>query len=123
VFKVDIKCKRPSKILGVFKDCPYFLNGFIVAGNRNLTLMFVDRDISTLESIVDKHIRSREDVFDVDVGLIVRGEKDTVIPFKISINHSDEAPCKSNCKECDHYKNELCFGCPITGQYKGKIWK
>ncbi len=123
ILKADIKCKQPKELLNLFKDCPFFLNGFIVAGNKNLVMMFVGEDLPTLEAIVDQHIRPNPDVYDVDVGIIVRAEKDTIIPINIRVEKRDKAPCGSNCRECDYWKYHLCLGCPITGHYRGRIWK
>ena len=55
--KVDVTTTNPSKVLDVFQGCPYFMNGLIVSGRNNLTLFFVAEKISTLEAIVDGHLR------------------------------------------------------------------
>ncbi len=123
ILKVDIKCRQPRELLRLFEDCPFFLNGFIVAGNRNLTMFFIGEDLSTLEAIVDQHIRPSPDVYDIDVGIVVRAERDTIIPMKIHIKRIGTPSCGSNCEECDYWINELCMGCPVTGHYKGKVWK
>jgi DNA-binding Lrp family transcriptional regulator len=123
VLKVDIKCRYPRELIKVFEKCPFFLNGYIVAGNKNLSLMFIGEDLSTLEAIVDQHIRPNPDVHDLEVGIIVRAEKDTVVPIKVFVNRDEDPPCNSNCMNCDYYENNLCLGCPVTGYYRGKIWK
>lgn len=123
ILKVDVKCRQPRELLRLFEGCPFFLNGFIVAGNRNLTMMFIGEDLSTLEAIVDQHIRPSPDVYDIDVGIVVRAERDTVVPMKIHVEPADTPSCNFNCGECDYWSNELCLGCPVTGHYRGKIWK
>ncbi|HID43440.1 MAG TPA: winged helix-turn-helix transcriptional regulator, partial [Archaeoglobaceae archaeon] len=123
ILKVDVKCRQPRELLSLFDGCPFFLNGFIVAGNRNLTLMFICEELTTLEAIVDQHIRPNPDVHDIDVGIVVRAERDTVVPMRIHVKPSKEAPCKSDCGDCDYWTNQLCLGCPVTGHYRGKLWK
>ncbi|RLI79259.1 Lrp/AsnC family transcriptional regulator [Archaeoglobales archaeon] len=123
ILKADIKCRQPREILKLFDGCPFFLNGFVVAGNKNLSMLFIGEDLSSLEAIVDQHIRTNPQVYDVDVGIIVRAENDTIIPMKIHVERADKSPCNSNCGECDYWGYELCLGCPITGYYRGKIWK
>lgn len=123
ILKVDVKCRQPRELLKLFDKCPFFLNGFIVAGNKNLTMMFIGEDLSTLEAIVDKHIRPSPEIYDVDVGIVVRAERDTVIPVRFEVEDADVPPCGSDCGECDYWSNELCLGCPVTGHYRGKIWK
>ncbi len=122
IMKVDIKCRRPKKLITKFSRCPYFLNAFIVTGDRNLTMLFIGEELTTLEAIVDKHIRSDPEVYNVDSGIVVRAEKDTVVPVKMYVEKSESSPCNSNCSGCEFWKLELCLGCPVTGHYKGKMW-
>ncbi len=123
ILKADVKCRQPRDLLKLFEECPFFLNGFIVAGNRNLTMLFICEDLSTLEAIIDQHVRPSPDVHDIDVGIVVRSERDTVVPMRIRVDYSDEAPCGSDCGDCEYWTSEVCLGCPITGHYRGKIWK
>ncbi|MFO7966556.1 MAG: winged helix-turn-helix transcriptional regulator [Archaeoglobaceae archaeon] len=123
ILKVDVKCRQPRDLLKLFDGCPFFLNGFVVAGNRNLSMMFICEELTTLEAIVDQHVRTSKDVYDIDVGIVIRAERDTVVPMKIHIEPSESSPCKSDCGNCDYWENELCLGCPITGHYRGKVWK
>ncbi|RLI74278.1 Lrp/AsnC family transcriptional regulator [Archaeoglobales archaeon] len=123
ILKADIKCRQPKEILKLFDGCPFFLNGFVVAGNKNLSMLFIGEDLSSLEAIVDQHIRTNPHVYDVDVGIIVRAENDTIVPMKMHVERAEKPPCKSNCGKCDYWEYELCLGCPITGHYRGKIWR
>ena len=123
IYKVDVKCKQPKEVLERFSECPFFLNGFIVTGNKNLTLFFIGEDLTTLEAIVDKHIRSDPDVYSVDSGIVVRGEKDSVMPVKLHVEKSKSTPCNGGCLDCDFWRLKLCLGCPITGHYRGRVWK
>ena len=122
VVKVDIKCRNPRKIVERFKMCPHFLNSFIVAGNKNLTLLFIGEDLSTVEAIIDRHLRPNSDVIDLDVGIVIKAERDMVMPIRILVEKKG-SPCGSNCEECEYYISELCNGCPATKYYRGKLWK
>ena len=124
VLKVDVKCKRPSEILKKLSECPFFLNGFIVAGDKNLTLFLSGEDLTTLEAIVDKHIRMEPEVYEVEAGIIVRAERDAVMPIKMYIERQKEVPCgDESCTNCEYWNIGLCLGCPVTGHYKGTLWK
>jgi len=123
ILKVDIKCKQPRELIKIFEECPFFLNGFIVAGNRNLTMLFIGEELSSLEAIVDQHIRPSSNVQSTEVGIVVRAERDVVVPIRINVRPSDTSPCGSSCGNCEYWDNELCLGCPITGHYRGKIWR
>ncbi|MDY6965120.1 MAG: Lrp/AsnC family transcriptional regulator [Halobacteriota archaeon] len=121
--KVDFTTDNTTKILDTFKDCPYFLNGFIVSGRNNMSLLFVGDDISTLEAIVDYHLRALKEVQNVDFNIIIGVAKDLVMPMKMNVEKSDMPPCgiDFNCKDCTIH-GDRCMGCPVTGHYRGSLW-
>ena len=121
--KVDFTTDNTTKILNIFKDCPYFLNGFIVSGRNNMSLFFVGEDISTLEAIVDYHLRALEEVQNVDFNIVIGVAKDLVMPIKMDFEMSDRPPCgiDFNCGDCAIHGNR-CLGCPVTRHYKGSLW-
>jgi len=119
--KVDVSSTNPSEILKMFKNCPYFANGFTVSGKNNLCLLFFSESVSTLEAIVNGHIRSNPLIMDVDFNIVITAEKPYIVPTVLSPEHSDLPPCGmlSNCRECQAFKDVKCMGCPATGQYQG----
>lgn len=123
ILKVDVKCNRPEELVKMFKGCPYFLNAFTVAGNYNLTILFVGEEVFSLQAIVDQHVRISPFVDDVEIGLMISAERSAVVPMRIKVKNSDKAPCNSDCRDCDYWKDKRCLGCPVTGFYRGKIWK
>lgn len=124
IAKIEITAHNPSKILAKFRDCPFFLNGFTVSGNHNLCLMFIGEDISSLESIVDVHLRSNKNIQNVDFNLIISSLKHFVTPVNMKIDISEKPPCGIDveCQECEYYKDNRCVGCPIIKQYRGLFW-
>jgi Lrp/AsnC family leucine-responsive transcriptional regulator len=123
--KVDVIANNTSSVLDIFKDCPYFLNGLIVSGKHNLCLFFVGEDIATLEAIVDGHLRSNPHVRGAEVSIVIAPMKDLILPIRMNFEFSNMPPCgnECNCKDCAHHISNRCLGCPVTGSYKGKIWK
>lgn len=123
--KVDVVANNTSSILEIFKDCPYFLNGLIVSGRNNLCLFFVGEDISTLEAIVDGHLRGNPLVKSAELSIVITTMKDFVMPIKMNFDFSSTPPCGNgcNCKDCSHHISSRCLGCPVTNSYNGKIWK
>ncbi|MDY6958182.1 MAG: Lrp/AsnC family transcriptional regulator [Halobacteriota archaeon] len=121
--KVDFSTDNTTKILDTFKDCPYFLNGFIVSGTKNMTLFFIGEDISTLEAIVDYHLRALNEVHNVDFNIVIGVAKDLVMPVDMDFEISEMPPCgiKFNCGDCSIH-GDRCMGCPVTGHYKGSLW-
>jgi Lrp/AsnC family leucine-responsive transcriptional regulator len=120
--KVDITTKNSIGVLGQFKACPCFLNGFVVSGKENLSLFFIAEDISTIEAIVDKHVRGHPAVTDVDLGIIIKAVNDLVLPVKLNVEKGDKTPCGADCGECDYYKSGRCLGCCASKAYKGAFW-
>ncbi|MHC1679934.1 MAG: Lrp/AsnC family transcriptional regulator [Methanomassiliicoccales archaeon] len=122
--KVDVSSTRPDEILGMFRGCPYFANGFTISGKNNLCLLFFSESIATLESIVNGHIRSNSSVSDVDFNIVITSERDYIVPSALNFEHSDHPPCgiKLQCRDCLSFKSVKCMGCPVTGQYQGTLY-
>lgn len=123
IFKVNLKCKKPEELMKKFENCPFFLNGFVITGNNNLTIMLFGEDIISLQAIIDKHFRPSPYVLDIDLGIIIRGTRRIIVPISINVTPSDKSPCGSDCGRCEYYQNKTCLGCPVTGYYRGNIWK
>ena len=124
IAKVDLSCNDTSEVLDMFKDCPYFANGLTVSGRNNLCLFFVSESISTLESIVNHHLRSKQGVKNVDFNIVIGTEKNITVPIKLTPGGSKAPPCGINvqCKNCPPFKSNRCSGCPAIGQYQGWLY-
>ncbi len=124
IAKIEISANNPTEILTMFRDCPFFLNGFTVSGKNNLCLMFIGESIATLESIVDVHLRSNKDIHNVDFNIIISSLKNFVTPVNMRVDARETPPCGMHiqCQECEYYKQNRCVGCPIINQYKGLFW-
>ncbi|MGA9139478.1 MAG: Lrp/AsnC family transcriptional regulator [Methanocella sp.] len=120
--KVDLTTRDSIDIISQFKSCPYFLNGMIVSGRENLCMFFVAEDIATIESIVDRHLRSNPSVASVNLGIVISQVYDMAQPVKMALEKADIAHCGSDCATCQYYLNNQCLGCPATKFYKGKFW-
>ena len=124
VAMVTLSTTNTEKILNMFRDCPFFLNGFIISGTDNLVLLLVGDDMASLESIIDSHIRPDKDVQSVDFNVIITSIKNFVIPINIPTAPLNYPPCglDHKCEECYAFRTNRCFGCPATGKYKGTFW-
>lgn len=112
--KVDVTATNVSKVLSTFKDCPYFVGGFVTTGRSNLCLLFMAEDVSTLESIVDNHLRTCEGVQDVEFNVVVSIADGFVAPFRLYAPTGQRQPCGSPtiCVDCRAFNEGLCRGCP-----------
>jgi len=114
VAKVDVSTINVNKILGKFKNCPYFLEGFVTTGKNNLCLLFMAEDLSTLEAIVDNHLRMDVDVRDVEFNVVVSAVRGIVAPVRVYEELEERPPCGDAvvCSECPSFKAGSCMGCP-----------
>ncbi len=123
IAKVDATATNATKILKMFRGCPYFLNGYTTSGKNNLCLFFVGEKISTLESIVDNHLRANNDVQNVEFNLVIDATKSPVMLLK-KFGKSNTPPCGTlqECSKCTNFQEGSCLGCPAINQYEGVLW-
>ena len=119
---VFVRTTNTTKILNKFHNCPFFLNGFVISGEKNLMLLLAGEDLASLESIIDERLRPDEDVQSADFNIIISSIKDFVMPIKLIERSLNKTPCGIDYKECQAYHENRCFGCPATNRYKGVFW-
>ena len=119
---VLIRTTNTTKILNKFRKCPFFLNGFIISGDRNLLLMLAGEDLASLESMIDERLRPDEDVQSADFNIMISSIKDFVMPIRMIERPLNTPPCGVKYKECQAYYDNRCYGCPSSSLYKGSFW-
>lgn len=119
--KVDVTTSNPGKVMALFDTCPYLMNGLIVSGRSNLVLFFVAESISTLESIVDGHLRRMPEIQEVEFNIVISPGKRMIMPVELTADSEKDGPCEPNntCIECESYQSGRCTGCPIALDFKG----
>lgn len=112
--KVDATADNVGRVLSSFARCPYFVAGFVTTGRNNLCLLFMAEDVSTLESIVDNHLRASEGVRNIEFNIVVSAVGDFVAPFRLYAPAGERQPCGSAivCTDCRAFREGLCRGCP-----------
>ena len=125
VAKVDVVATRVSRVLERYRRCPYFVCGLVVTGRTNLCLFFAAEDVSTLEAIVDNHLRVDPDVVNAEFNIVVAALDEFIMPLRLYEEVLKTPPCGSSlrCEECKNFEACLCRGCPATGQYKGVLFR
>ena len=119
---VMVRTTNTTKVLNMFSKCPFFLNGFVISGEKNLMLLFAGEDLASVESIIDERLRPDEDVQSADFNIVISSIKDFVMPIHIIERPMNRPPCGVDYKECQAYHENRCFGCPATDRYKGGFW-
>lgn len=119
---VFVRTTNTNKILNMLRECPFFLNGFVMSGEKNLMLLLAGEDLASLESIIDERLRPDEDVQSADFNILISSIKDFITPIKLVEKPLNKTPCGIDYKECQAYHENRCFGCPSTNRYKGVFW-
>jgi DNA-binding Lrp family transcriptional regulator len=119
VAMVNVRTTNTTKILNMFRHCPFFLNGFVVSGENNLLLLFAGEDLASLESIIDERLRPDKDVQSANFNIIISSIKDFILPIKMVEGTLNKPPCGIEYKQCSAFQENRCFGCPATNRYKG----
>jgi len=119
VATVMVSTANTTKILNMFRHCPFFLNGFVISGEKNLMLLFAGEDLASLESMIDERLRPNEYVQSAEFNIIISSIKDFIMPIKLIGGPLNKPPCGVEYKECQAYTENRCFGCPATSRYKG----
>ena len=113
--------KRDREILSLLEKYPE-MSQSDMAEKLNISQPSIS---STLEAIVDGHLRSNPLVKSAELSIVITTMKDFVMPIKMNFDFSSTPPCGNgcNCKDCSHHISNRCLGCPVTNSYNGKIWK
>jgi DNA-binding Lrp family transcriptional regulator len=119
VAMVMVRTTNTTKILNMFRNCPFFLNGFVISGEKNLMLLFAGEDLASLESIIDERLRPDEDVQSADFNIIISSIKDFILPIRMIERPLNKPPCGIEYKECEAFHENRCFGCPAINRYRG----
>jgi len=119
---VGLSTKSPYHLMKKYRCCPYFLRGLILSGERNVSLAFCGEDTSSLQGMVDQHIRKEPDVSGVDFKLIAHAVDQPAVCPRLVLDRKEESPCGTRCEDCIQYESGGCVGCPATVYYRGKFW-
>lgn len=131
---VNVQTTEPSKVLKMFEGCPFFINGFNMSGRSNLCLMFMGENISTMESIINNHIRSKDYIQDIEFNIMISSEKPLIVPTMIVPVEDKKMICSTfvdcpdcretdKCEDCENFRSKQCSGCPIGDDYQGWLFR
>ncbi|MBU1199248.1 MAG: Lrp/AsnC family transcriptional regulator [Nanoarchaeota archaeon] len=93
--KIDISTTETESLLKEFQGCPFFINGFVTSGKHNLCMLFIAKDLKTLEGIVNYHLRCHPKVKEIEMNIIIKSAKDFVVP--LNLNDKQQITCEQNC--------------------------
>jgi len=122
--KIEISTKNVENVLKRLNSCPHFLNGLMVSGKQNLCILLIGEDISTLEALVENHVRKDPDVNEATFNVVMNTSSNFIIPIMLSFEKGNTPPCgrECNCNNCSSYEMGRCTGCPASEYYTGSFW-
>jgi len=103
--RVDFSAKNPKELLDRIKNCSFFVNAFNVSGKQNLSLFLACEELKKAEEIVNKHLRTNQDVSDITMTILTSSVKDFLINLDMT-REVDSKHCYTigGCKECENVK-------------------
>lgn len=100
--RVDFTASDANEVLNRLSSCSFFVNGFIMAGKHNVSVFLVHEDLRKIEAIINDHLRSDNQISDINVNIVVSSKKDFLLKMDLSKEFSQER-CKNinSCKACE----------------------
>ena len=124
LFLICLEARFKSKVVNHVKNCPKIINYFDTYGEYNFIMLAVAENIATMESMI-------EQCFSFNFTDIT---KYTVIPLTNSPfmyqpirfynkEEKENMNCdfKTDCPNCELFKEDRCVGCPLYKGYKGVL--
>ena len=97
--RVDFTAQNADEVLNNLQGCPFFVNGFVLSGKHNGSMLVVSDNLKKIDAIINKHLRSNPEIKDINVSVIVNSTK----PIVCALNFScEKAGCKNeqSCQKC-----------------------
>src|SRR3989344_1306484 len=99
--RVDLTAKDPVGLLSEMKKCPFFVNGYVLSGENNISLMLVHEDLKKIDDIVNTHLRNLPGTSNLKMNIVVSSAKDYVFQIDLRRELEPDAPCAAGeCKRC-----------------------
>ncbi|MBS3149109.1 Lrp/AsnC family transcriptional regulator [Candidatus Woesearchaeota archaeon] len=100
--RVDFTASDANEILNRLSSCSFFVNGFIMAGKHNVSVFLVHEDLRKIEAIINDHLRSDNQISDINVNIVVSSMKDFLLKMNLDKELSQER-CRNinSCKTCE----------------------
>lgn len=100
--RVDFTAADPVKIFSSLRDCPFFVNGFLMSGTRNASILLLAENLKKVELIVSDYLRSDPSVSNIDLSVVIDVTKRFVCELDLE---------KESFKACKSLQD--CNGCPL----------
>lgn len=106
--RVDLTSRSPETLLENMKNCPFFVNGFIVSGKNNVMLILAHESLKKIDDIVNTHLRPLDSVSNIHVDVVVNSARDYVFQINLAQEIAPDEACSGvgKCRQCTQLKME-----------------
>ena len=118
--KLDIQVDNPDLMFPLIENCPYILNAYYMNGGNVFSLFMTGENRGTIQAVKSNILKS-DGFHELYFHSIQDSKSNLIMPLSM-IAQRNQSPYMNACRECDHYVDSTCLGCPYTDQYRGTLW-
>ncbi len=96
--RLNLKTTRPADVIELSEFCPFVINALKSTGDYNMTLFLASRNLKHIDSVIDRHYRSKSYVSNLQMDLVTSMNKPVIFPLNLkmeSVVDTDD-PCAHN---------------------------
>ena len=98
--RVDFTASNAEAVLNKLRQCSFFVNGFVMSGIHNASILMVGHDLKKIEAILNQHLRSNPDIQDIRMNVVVSTAKPFVCSIDLEKEQQHECLNPGSCAEC-----------------------
>jgi len=122
IFFICLEARFKSRVINHVKNCPKIICYFNTYGEYNFVMLAVAENIDTMESMIEQCFSFNfTNVTKYNVMPIAASSSTCQHVRFFSEKDKNMMKCdfKTNCPDCNSYKENRCVGCPLHKGYKG----
>ena len=122
LFLICLEARFKNKVVNHVKNCPKIINYFDTFGEYNFIMLAVAENTDTMESMIEQCFSFNfTDITKYSV-IPLTNSPSMYQPIRFySEKENKNLKCdfKTDCPNCEMFKNDRCVGCPLHEGYKG----
>ena len=97
ILLVSMHAKFPQELLDILNDCPFVVQAFKTTGQRNISVWMVGMNLDRLETIVERHFRSNQDITYLDISVAIEPINKFIMPLNFAFEGNSSLICSDVC--------------------------
>lgn len=124
LFLICLEARFKSKVVNHVKHCPKIINYYDTFGEYNLVLLAVAENTDTMESMIEQCFSFN--FTDITKYTVIPLTNSPVMYQPLRFDSEDKkiglkCDFKTDCPNCESFKENRCVGCPLHPGYKGVL--